>query len=304
VDLHEPRLGAVILLRGVPERRLPAPGAWVVLDVVGRGAHDLPSRPRRARRNRSYVARDHASLPNHLVECYAGRHRYIEGRDVSEQGEGHQMVAVLADQSAKALALSAEHQGHGPFAVDLVPPFGARRIEADHPQPAGLHRAERLNQVAAARHPDVLEPARGGAGHGLGQPGGVPLGQHDAVRACGLGRPQDRAQVTGILDPVEDHHEGGRAGRVEELVEADEGLLRNHGDEALVRDAAGHPIEGFSRLEAQWHSELAGAADRVGDPTIAQALDHEETVEMTGAGGQRLEHRVDAADEVHGRFVK
>jgi hypothetical protein len=89
VDLHEPRLGAVILLRGVPERRLPAPGAWVVLDVVGRGAHDLPSRPRRARRNRSYVARDHASLPNHLVECYAGRHRYIEGRDVSEQGEGH-----------------------------------------------------------------------------------------------------------------------------------------------------------------------------------------------------------------------
>jgi hypothetical protein len=214
------------------------------------------------------------------------------------------MVAVLADQSAKALALSAEHQGQGPFAVDLVPPFGARRIEADHPQPAGLHRGERLNEVAAARHTDMLKRARGGAGHGLGQAGGVPLGQHDAVRARGLGRPQDGAQVARILDPVEDHHEGGRAGRVEELVEADEGLLRDHGDEALVRDAAGHPIEGLSGLEAQWNAELAGATDRVGDPTIAQALDHEQTVEMSGAGGQGLKHRVDSADEVHGVLVK
>ena len=90
----------------------------------------------------------------------------------------------------------------------------------------------------------------------------------------------------------------------EKLVEADEGLLGHDGDEALVRDAARHAVEGLPRLEAQRDAELAGATDRVGDPPVAQALDHEEAVEMPGARGERLEHGIDAADEVHGVFVK
>jgi hypothetical protein len=70
-----------------------------------------------------------------------------------------------------------------------------------------------------------------------------------------------------------------------------------------VRYAARHAVEA-SGLEAQGHSKLARAADRVGDPPIAEALDHEQAVELAAAGGERLEHGIDAADEVHGVFVK
>ena len=69
-------------------------------------------------------------------------------------------------------------------------------------------------------------------------------------------------------------------------------------------NAARHAVEGFARLEAQRHAELARAADGVGDPPVAQALDHEQPVEMSSARGERFEHGVDAADEVHGVFVK
>ena len=121
------------------------------------------------------------------------------------------MVAVLAHEAPQPLAFAAEHEGDRPLAVDLVPPLGARRVEADDPDPARLHGLERLHEVAAAGHAHVLEPARGGAGHGLGQARGVPLGQHHAVGARGFGGPQDGAQVPRVFDPVEDHDEGGIA---------------------------------------------------------------------------------------------
>jgi hypothetical protein len=304
VDLHETGLGTLVVVATLAGRCLSMTRARIVLVVVHRGAYDLRARPRRARGDRSDVTRDDAPLANHLVERDARRHRHVQRGDVAEEGEGDEVVAVLADQAPKALALSAEHQGDGTSTVDLVPPLRARRVEPDDPDAARLHGFERLDEVAPAGHSHVLEGAGRSAGHGLGESGRVPLRQHDTVGSRGLGRPQDGPEVPGILDAVEHHDEGGLPRRVEELLEDDEGLLRHHGDEALVGNAARHAVQRFPGLEAKGNPELARAADGVGDPPVAQALDHEQSVEMTGARGQRLEHGVDAANEVHGVFVK
>ena len=78
--------------------------------------------------------------------------------------------------------------------VDRVPPLGAGRVEAHHPDAARLERLERLHEVADARHLHVLERAGGGAAHGLREPGAVPLGQQrrrrrPPPRRCAGSRP-------------------------------------------------------------------------------------------------------------------
>jgi hypothetical protein len=156
VDLDEARFGTMIVLAGVAGLRIAVDRPRIVLVVVRGGTHDLRRRPRGSCRNRADMAWDHAALANHLVERDPRRHRHVEGCDVPEQGEGDQVVAVLADQSAQALALSTEHQGDGPSTVDLVPPFRARRVEPDDPHPSRLHGFDRLDEVAAARHAHVL----------------------------------------------------------------------------------------------------------------------------------------------------
>jgi hypothetical protein len=304
VDLDEARLGPVVVLSRVAGRRIAMPGPRIVLVIVGGRADDVRPRSRGADRNRAHVTRDHAPLANDLVEGDARRHRDVQGSYVAEQRQGHEVIAVLANEAAQSLAFAAEDEGDGPSTIDLVPPFRAGGVEADHPDSSCLHGRERLHEIAAPRDPDVLEAAGGGAGHGLGQPGRVPLGKDHPVRTGRLGGPQDGPQIPGILDAIQDHDEGGIASRPEKLVEAHEGLLGHDGDEALMRDAPRHAVEGLPRLEAQGDTELAGATDRIGDPAIAQALDHEKAVEMPGAGGERLEHGIDAADEVHGVFVK
>ena len=129
-----------------------------------------------------------------LVERDPRGHRDVERADVAEERDRHQVVAVLAHQPADAAALAAQHERHRPLVVHRVPALRARGVEADHPDPARLQRLERLHDVADARHLHVLERARGGAAHRLGEPGAVPLGQQHAVgarrlRACAGSRP-------------------------------------------------------------------------------------------------------------------
>jgi hypothetical protein len=304
VDLDETGLGALLVFAAVTGGNITMARARIVLVVVRRRPHDPWPRPRRPGRNRPNVAWHHAALANHLVERDPRRHGHVQGSDVTEERQGDEVVAVLADQSAKPLALSAEHQGDGSSTIDLIPPFGSRGVEADDPYPARLHGFERLHEVATPRHAHVLEPAGRSAGHGLREAGRVPFRKDDAVGPRTFGRPQDRTEVSGILDAVEDHDERGSSRRFEELFETDQGFLGHDGYEALVRDASGHAVEGLSRLEPQRDTELARPADRIGYAPIAQALDHEQTVEMTGSRGERLEHGIDATDEVHGVFVK
>jgi hypothetical protein len=86
------------------------------------------------------------------------------------------------------------------------------------------------------------------------------------------------------------------------LVEVDHGLRGDDRDQALMRDAARHAVEGSRGLEAQRDAHARARAMRVGHAFVADSLDDEQAVEVAAGGGQRLEHRVDAADQVH-RFL-
>ena len=133
--------------------------------------------------------------------------------DVAEEGQRDEVVAVLAHEAADALALAAEHEGHGTAVVHRVPALGARGVEAHHPDPARLQGLEGLHDVADAGQAHVLEGARRGAVHGLGEPGAVPIGKQHAVAARALGGAQDGAQVARVFDAVEDDEQGGIARR-------------------------------------------------------------------------------------------
>jgi hypothetical protein len=125
-------------------------------------------------------------------------------------------------------------------------------------------------------------------------------GLQHAVRARRLHRAQTRAEVARVLDAVEHHHQRRRARLLQQLVDRRHRLGRDDRDESLMRDARGHAVQRLAGLEAQRDAQLAGAADGVGDALVAQALDHEQPVEVPRARAERFQHGVDPADEVHG----
>ena len=126
---------------------------------------------------------------------------------------------------------------------------------------AGLELLEGLHQVADARDGHVLEGACGGAGHRLREPGAVALGQDDAGGPRRLGGAQDRAQVARVLDPVQDDEERGRVGGLDQVLEGQDRLLGDDGDDALVRDSARHPVKRLAHFEAQRDPEVGRAPD-------------------------------------------
>jgi hypothetical protein len=174
-----------------------------------------------------------------------------------------------------------------------------RAVEADDPDPSGLDRVERRSHVPDSRDANVLQAARGGAADRLGQPGAPPLGEEHAVHSRGLGGPQDRAEVPRVFDSVEDDQERRLSRLAEDGLEVEDRLGRDDRDEPLMGHADRDSIEGFSRLEAEGDPHPAGAADGLGDPPVADPLDHEETLEVPVTGRQGLENGVDAADQVH-----
>ncbi len=251
------------------------------------------------RGNGAHVRRHRAALSQHLVERDSSRDRDVERAHVPEHRQRHDVVATLAHQAPDAAPLAAHDQRQRSLVVDLVPALAARGVEADHPHAARLERLERLREVGDARHADVFERASRGAAHHFGQAGRTPLGQQHAVGAGRLARAQDRAQVARVLDPVERHQQRRVAQAAEQVLDLEQRLLRDDGDDALVRHAARQPVERLAPLEAQRHAQAAGARDGVGDALVAQSLDHQEAVEVARGRAQRFEHGVDAADEVH-----
>jgi hypothetical protein len=273
--------------------------ARVALAVVRGRAHHL-RRPRRPHRDGLDVARHQTALSDDLVERDAGGHRYVEGGDVTEQGQGDEVVAVFAHETPHPLPLASQDEGDGAAVVDGVPPLRAHGVEAHDPDSSSLQGLEGLNDVADAREAHVLEGACGGPVHGLREPGVVTVGEQDSVAAGRLRGTKDRAQVARVLYSVEDDEKRGVAGSGEQVLERARGPRRHHGDQALVGHSARHAIEGLAGFEAQGNRQPAGPADGLGDATVAKPLRDEQAIEVPIAGEERLEHGVDSTDQVHG----
>ena len=195
--------------------------------------------------------------------------------------------------------LASEHEAHRALEVDRVPTLASRGIEAHDPHTSRLERLQRLYEVSDTSHLHVLQGARRRTADRLGEPGAVSLGDERSVCARRFDRSQDRPEVARVLDPIEGHEKRRVAGVIEQVLEREHRPGRDDGDHTLVGHAAGHAVERLAHLEAQRDSETSGAAYGVGEASAPQTLHDEESIEVPGARAQGLEHRVDAADQVH-----
>jgi hypothetical protein len=249
------------------------------------------------------VAWRHAALADDLVERDPRHDGDIQGRHVAEERDRDDVVTSLTHQPPHPLPLAAENDGDGPLVVDGVPsltPFG---VEPHDPEPSRLEALDGLGHVAYPSDLHVLEGASRGPRHGLREPRTVAVGEQHAVGAGRLGRAEYRPEVARVLDAVQDHDQARVVGLAQEVLDGHDRLRRHNGDHALMRQPSGHAVQCLPRLETERHSHLGGAGHGLGDSLVPNPLHDEEAVEVPGPGAERLQDRVDAADEIHERKI-
>src|SRR5581483_10622140 len=141
------------------------------------------------------------SLTEGFEQRNSGRNRHIQALDVSTHRDAHEPVAAFADKTSKARPLGAEHDRRRQREVDLVVPFAGVAREADRPHAGVLQRLQRARDVDDLGDLHVRHrPRRRLRGRAV-EPRGVTRLPHDAVAACRVDGPQDRADVVRIFDP-------------------------------------------------------------------------------------------------------
>jgi hypothetical protein len=192
------------------DRRGATTCARILLPIFGRRTDDDRLLGREgARWNGPSQRRDGAALPHGLVESDARGHGNVERRHLTEDWQGDHVIAVLLHEPANAFAFAAQDQNDGPFVIDGVPALFAGPIEAHDPETLGLQGFERLHDVPDPSDLHAFERACGGAGRGVRKRSRVPVGEDHTVRARGVDAANDRAKISRILDPVEEHEESG-----------------------------------------------------------------------------------------------
>ncbi len=80
-------------------------------------------------------------------------------------------------------------------------------------EPGGLEVLKRPGDVGHLSDGQVLDGARGRFVRRDGDLGGTLVGDHHARGAHDFGRAHDSAEIAGVGDMVENHHQGGCVGR-------------------------------------------------------------------------------------------
>jgi lysophospholipase L1-like esterase len=160
-----------------------------------------------------------------------------------EHRNRHQHVAALADQPSKAAALGPQHQSGGNpeihFIVGLLPVGG----ESDGPD-AGISQVfERARDVDDVGDFHMRQRTCRRLAGRAAERRGVPRLPDDAVRPCRIHRPEDRAEVMRIFDPIEHNEECGRRRVADKIVELVGFALLHVGDHTLMRRAPGLAVE-------------------------------------------------------------
>ncbi len=191
----------------------------------------------------------------------------------------------------------------------------AALIESVDPEAALLELFERLRQVSHASDRQVFERTRGGFGDGFGQPRRAPLGNHYRVGPRRVRRTDNGSEVVRVLDAVQDHQKFRALG---DLIERDVPVRRAQRYDALVRGAAGQPVQSLARLETHGHGKLVTEFDDFLDARPGKAFGYENAGKRA-TGAERLKNRMDTdagrhltmmlreggvvgRDVLHGRF--
>ena len=180
-------------------------------------------------------------------------------------------------------------------------------IEAHHPEPLLLGPLEGAGEVHDPRHGQVLQRAGAGPRHDAAEGRRVALREDRPRRPGALGGAEQRPDVLGILDPVEDHEPAPPRGPgVEELVEADLGKRPGLEHQALGPRPGRQVVQGLRGDLFDGDAGTAGQRAHLAELGPPQAGANQEPHQGAAARPERLAHRVEADDglRVHGRSMQ
>ena len=169
----------------------------------------------------------------------------VERVDMSLHRERDDDVAFFAHQPRDALALVSDDDGAGArqVAVEIV---GAVHVGAVDPYAACFQLVDGFGDVGDARHAHIFNRACARLADRVAEARAAPFGNDHAVHARAFGGADDRAEVVGILQLVENDEEGRlvlflRVG--EDVVERAVILGGGEGDDALMGSDAAEKVE-------------------------------------------------------------
>ena len=220
----------------------------------------------------------------------------------ARRGERDQVIAVLAHQAANAPALAAEHQRDGPLdsrprpsarcrrrrsprpriPAPSAPPWPAPRCRCAPPSRARARPPRRGSRSRTARRCGARAAARRRRPRPRPCAGWRPGCAGPRRRRAPRPAPGVRASSRSCSRPIT-------------------GFGRDDGDQALVRNAAGHAVERLARLEAQGDAQLARRGAMASEMRwLRRPLTTSSRSKCRVPAPQRLQHGVDPADEIHG----
>ena len=178
-----------------------------------------------------------AALGGRLVEQDRAGDRRVERADGAAHRDPDEQVAAPADGRTETLALAADDERQRPAQVGLADRQRRVGVGADDPQPADVEVGQRRGEVVDRGEQQVLDRARRGLDRRRAERRLAPGREDDAVDRRRLGAPQQRPDVLGVLERVEDEDErrlvalDGPGGDVVDLGVA---AGRHHERDALV----------------------------------------------------------------------
>jgi hypothetical protein len=244
-----------------------------------------------------------AALAEGFIEHDGSGGGDVEGAYATGHGDAEKVVAGAADEVVETGAFSAEDQDAVAGEVELVVIGGAALVEADDPEILFLEVFEGADEVDDAGDAEVF----GGSGAGFDcyrtDGGGTALGEDDAVDACPVGYAEERAEILRVFDSVEGEEQAaaGGVGRVgsEEVLNGEEFLGANHGDDALVRGGLGEEGELLTGILAHADAGLAKCRDQPFEAEIFAFAGDDDVVKAAATSLESFFHRVHAVENFH-----
>ena len=141
--------------------------------------------------------------PADFVKQDAGSNRYIQGIDLAEKGNGKKDIAVFSYERSYPLAFAAHDEARVPFKADRTQILISCSIGAVNPEPIFFHKFNGMNKVNDSGHRYMTGSAGRGFDDGWRDSGSSVPGNDNAVGTEAVSRADQRAQVLGVLNPVE-----------------------------------------------------------------------------------------------------
>ncbi len=142
-----------------------------------------------------------------------------------------------------------------------------------------------------------------GTGCSLGcdraQRGGATLGHDHGIDTGSIGRAQQGAKVLGIFHAVKGKHQSRGAGGFQDVLNGQELLRADDGDDPLMGWSSGNVIEGLARLGAYPDLERTTKGDNRLESLVAPLARHQDVIKAATTGPERLFHRVNSIENLH-----